>query len=237
MYCVNCGAEIGNANFCQECGKKQVEDVNSINDGEILDSKKSKNNKGLLSVLSFVIFLLIFSSKNMYLTIFLMAASFVLSILALVKKSTYKALAVIAIVLNSLLGIIILLYFMGMNYEATYNNYAEKIRSETPAMISEIRTQIASDPYNYTEAANIVTKNVERLAEIENEGVKQLAIINRFRSNTYSEYLNWSEKLYSVYLEEAKKLYAEYAVQYQRQYGQAISDFSNYINSIGNMFR
>lgn len=91
------------------------------------------------------------------------------------------------------------------DYEAIYDEYAEKIRTEALTWIPEI--QNAGD---LMASAEKMSEGTSALAEIMTEGTGKMADLMWKKNTDYDEYSEWADKLYDVYSEEADKLFDEY---------------------------
>lgn len=93
------------------------------------------------------------------------------------------------------------------DYQDIYNEYEQKIRAATPALINEYNAEAAQNTSGLNGLAAIHNAKLSKLADIEAEGVQKMAdyCLNK-GSGKYSEYSQWVDKLYKVYDEEGSKI-------------------------------
>lgn len=92
-------------------------------------------------------------------------------------------------------------------YEAIYNEYAQKLRDKTPELIKEFEAEAKTNTEGIAGLAEIYSAKLEVLAQIETDGVSEMAdYMLRHGSGKYEEYSEWAGKLYAVYEEEGLKL-------------------------------
>ncbi len=97
------------------------------------------------------------------------------------------------------------------SYEEIYETYAQKIRDAAPGLVEEYEAEAAENTEGLDGLAEISANKIEKLAEIETEGVSEMASFMMYQgSGDYDEYEEWGEKLYDVYEEEAEKITSAY---------------------------
>lgn len=92
------------------------------------------------------------------------------------------------------------------DYEAIYNEYAERIRTATPDLVDAYLEEVAVNVNGIVGLADICNQKIEVLAQVSNEGVSQMALLMSSGTGNYDEYSEWAEKLTNVYMEEAAKI-------------------------------
>ncbi len=97
------------------------------------------------------------------------------------------------------------------SYDDIYKEYKQKIIAATPALVEEYKREAASNSDGLEGLATICNNKVSELAEINNEGVSEMAdFMLKNGSGNYSEYEDWAGKLMDVYMEEAQKIQDAY---------------------------
>ena len=97
------------------------------------------------------------------------------------------------------------------SYQSILDWYTQKIKEATPGLIAEYKAEAERNTSGLNGLAVLCNDKVSKLAEIEMDGVKEMAeLYLRSGSGKYSEYEEWAEKLDAVYSDEAEKIWNAY---------------------------
>ncbi len=93
------------------------------------------------------------------------------------------------------------------SYDSIFAQYSSKLRFAVPQLIEEYSTEARSISDDVTALAALCTAKTEKLADIANEGMQEMATyMATAGKGDQAEYESWTQKLLSVYNEEAAKI-------------------------------
>lgn len=101
---------------------------------------------------------------------------------------------------------------LSKEYEAVYKDYADRLRKQTPTLISEYKKEAKANTSGSFGLLRIQTQKVAALTQTETEGTAEMTFL-RLQTNGDAddpEFDKWAGKLGSVYLEELAKLRAAF---------------------------
>lgn len=97
------------------------------------------------------------------------------------------------------------------SYQSILDEYTSKLQNATPGLIEEYYDEAADNTDGLTGLAEISNSKIGKLAEIETDGVSEMAKVMLYQgSGNYDEYEEWAGKLYDVYEVEAGKIMDAY---------------------------
>jgi len=96
-------------------------------------------------------------------------------------------------------------------YKRILDEYTIKIKEATPGLIQEYKEEAANNTDGLEGLAELSNAKVGKLAEINNDGVSEMAsVMLKKGSGSYEDYEEWAAKLMEVYMDEAGKIMEEY---------------------------
>ncbi len=96
-------------------------------------------------------------------------------------------------------------------YKRILDEYTIKIKEATPGLIQEYKEEAANNADGLEGLAELSNAKVGKLAEINNDGVSEMAsVMLKKGSGSYEDYEEWAGKLMEVYMDEAGKIMEEY---------------------------
>ena len=97
------------------------------------------------------------------------------------------------------------------SYEEIYNDYAERIRTSSQALIEEFKNEAAVNTEGIDGLSGLASKTVQALAEIMADGADQMDQHRLLAGASSAEdYETWRAKLDEVYTEESRKIMDTY---------------------------
>lgn len=96
-------------------------------------------------------------------------------------------------------------------YQRILEEYTVKIKEATPGLIEEYHDEAKDNTDGLEGLAELSNKKVMVLAEINNDGVGEMAeVMLKKGSGSYDEYEEWAEQLMDVYMDEGAKITEAY---------------------------
>ena len=96
-------------------------------------------------------------------------------------------------------------------YKRILDEYTIKIKEATPGLIQEYKKEAPNNTGGLEGLAELSNAKVAKLAEINNDGVGEMAsVMLKKGSGSYEDYEEWAGKLMEVYMDEAGKIMEEY---------------------------
>lgn len=94
----------------------------------------------------------------------------------------------------------------GATYEGILDEYTEKLEAAAPILVDEYEAEAESQRGNVSALSVLCTEKIDKLAEINTEGLEKLAGIRQRKGDSEETYDDWAAKLNSVYMVESQRL-------------------------------
>ena len=95
-------------------------------------------------------------------------------------------------------------------YQDIFDEYSEQIKAATPKLVDEYNKEADGVKGDVEKLAEISNDKITELAKIETKGTEKMAELMYENGDDYDIYEKWAQKLYDVYEECAGEINDEY---------------------------